>query len=303
MDSKRTVESSQSFREGNPESKFWIGPDVVADHDIIIQPDEWIIEHIKIGPEHVPPLEISPMRAFYRARHSTRSVLAQQGLEIKPMWEKFERDDSWAWGGLNSGLQENLPVGFHNYGRRAIQIQAGDKIFRCFNSEGTKAVKGTHLVNLVTKGEMSISGTYGKDWSFASEGKMLVDYSQAEQAELIALTVNRDLKLWVPPAETPLHVTDRSKLAEVLKPVPADQSPGFFVTETNSRITMGNNPGVLDYSFKSKSRSGDNAHHLESQLIDPHFGNEEGGNPIRLEAQTSREMPEHPYIYLSVMEI
>lgn len=146
--------------------------------------------------------------------------------------------------------------------------------------------------------QAQFSGQYGIDWwAVTGEGKMLKE-NELEQASLICLAFNPRNRFIIPRASQPIYLPPRLRMNEVLRPIPEGETVPFYITETTSKISMGEDVyGVILMGVED----GTNQRHIQSPLIDSGYGVKEGGLSVRLEIADPAMLSEKNHTYISIL--
>lgn len=276
-------------REPENKSRFWIGPDIKIDHDTVLKPGASVIDSIAVHADELPPQD--EKRLFFYPSLSVRSALAQMGVEAGVFWNQFNEDELMAKG------EARLPISLTNYGHRAVSLEPGDGIFRFFDQgKNAQWLTSSELANYVAGNEI-IKGDYGQDWWFADKNGAWLSPLETSRAMTICLAFDPDKRLWVPPDENPLHVVNKAELEQYLQPMPPNIAATFFVSETKAQVQMAAKIGLIFSAVE------DSTGHYQtmSTIIDPQFGRQSGGEPIRVEIfDPAGQAKNKPHTYLTI---
>lgn len=248
---------------------FWSGRDISMKEKQIVEPKSLIFSEAILGKENFPPVEID-WGVLRTLSLSTRSRLAQSGIEIRIDYERVTPDDIEK---INKGEKVPVPVMVENHGDRAIEFEGAATRF--FWTNAKDRLTGKELRDAISN-DIKIEGEYGKDWFIAdadydSENDELIQRNMKnekfrENMKDIMIVFPMKQKLHIPKDDKPLNIGSRKGLEDALKPVPEEEKPDFCLGET-PRVELGENVcGVINTgSYDGGKR------HLISPLIDPGF--------------------------------
>ncbi|MFA6096251.1 MAG: hypothetical protein WC788_01325 [Candidatus Paceibacterota bacterium] len=257
----------EKLKEGIP--GFWSGRDIPMREKQLVEPKSLIFSEVILTKENFPPVE-ADWGVLRRLSLSTRSRLAQSGIEIRIDYDRVTQDDIER---INKGEEVPFPVMIENHGDRAIEFEG--EATRFFWTNEKNRLRGKELRDAVLS-DIKIEGEEGKDWFIAG-----ADYD-SENDELIQLNMKNEKfresmkdimivfpmkkKLHIPKDDKPLNIGSRKDLEDALKPVPEEDDSDFYLGET-PRVELGENVcGVINTgSYDGGKR------HLISPLIDPGF--------------------------------
>lgn len=248
---------------------FWSGRDIPVKEKQLIEPKSLIFSEVVLKKENFPPVE-ADWGVLRNLNLSTRSRLAQSGIEIRIDYDRVTEDDIEK---INSGEEVPVPAIVENHGERAIEFEG--EATRFFWTNENKRLRGKELRDAVLK-DIKIEGEEGKDWFIAG-----ADYD-SENDELIQLNMKNEKfrehmkdimivfpmkkKLYIPKDDKPLGIGSRKDLEDALRPVPEDEETDFCLGET-PRVELSENVcGVINTGAYDGGKR-----HLISPLIDPGF--------------------------------
>lgn len=267
---KKAIISERGYKkleEGLP--GFWSGRDISIKEKQIVEPKNLVFTEVVLKKENFPPVEVD-WGVLRRLNLSTRSRLAQSGIEIRIDYDRITPDDIEK---INNGEEISVPVMVENHGDRAIEFEG--EATRFFWTNAKDRLTGKELRDAVSS-EIKIEGECGKDWFIAgadydSENDELIQRNMKneefrENMKDIMIVFPMKRKLHIPKDDKPLNIGSRKDLEDALKPVPEDEEPDFCLGET-PRVELGENVcGVINTgSYDGGKR------HLISPLIDPGF--------------------------------
>lgn len=267
---RQTVASGsghEKLREGVP--GFWSGRDIPMKEKQLVEPKGLIFSEVILTKENLPNVEVD-WGVLRSLNLSTRSRLAQCGIEIKIDYDRVTSDDIEK---MNKGEEVPVPVIVENYGDRAIEFEG--EAMRFFWANEKNRLRGKELRDALL-GDIKIEGEEGKDWFIAG-----ADYD-SENDELTQLNLKNEKfrenmkdimiifpmknKLYIPKDDKPLNIGSRKDLEDALRPVPEDEDPDFYLGET-PRVEFSENVcGIINTGAYDGGKR-----HLISPLIDPGF--------------------------------
>jgi len=248
---------------------FWSGHDIIIKEKQIVGPKSLTFSEVILKKENFPSVEVD-WGVLRNLSLSTRSRLAQSGIEIRIDYDKVTPEDIQR---INDGKETAVPVIVENHGERAIEFEG--EATRFFWTNEKNRLTGKELRDVVLN-DIKIEGEEGKDWFIAN-----ADYG-LEDDELIRLNMKNEefrektkdvmivfpmkKKLYIPKNDKPLSIGSRKDLEDALKPVPEDNESDFYLGET-PKVELGQDVcGVINTgSYDGGKR------HLISPLIDPGF--------------------------------
>ncbi len=248
---------------------FWRGRDIPMKEKQLIGPKSLIFSEVILTKEDFPPVE-ADWGVLRRLSLSTRSRLAQAGIEIRIDYDKVTSEDMER---INSGEEVSIPVLVENNGDRAIEFEG--EATRFFWKNERNRLTGKELRDAVLN-DIKIEGEYGKDWFIAG-----ADYgfendefikSNMENEEFrdkmkeIIIVFPMKRKFHIPKDNKTLKIESRKDLEDALRLVPEDSDCGFCLGET-PRVEFGENVcGIINTGAYDNGKR-----HLISPLIDPGF--------------------------------
>ncbi len=267
---RQTVASGsghEKLREGV--SGFWSGRDIPMKEKQLVEPKGLIFSEVILTKENFPNVEVD-WGVLRSLNLSTRSRLAQCGIEIKIDYDRVTSDDIEK---MNKGEEVPVPVIVENYGDRAIEFE-GEAV-RFFWMDEKNRLRGKELRDAILS-DIKIEGEEGKDWFIAG-----ADYD-SENDELSQRNVKNEKfrenmkdimiifpmkkKLYIPKDDKPLNIGSRKDLEDALRSVPEDDDPDFYLGET-PRVELSENVcGIINTGAYDGGKR-----HLISPLIDPGF--------------------------------
>ena len=244
---------------------YWIGPDIGLDCKVII-PGENCVHGVPLmlHKDVLPPIEIN-RRSLMLLNWSTRSFLAQSGIEPFFYPPRFEEKIIQK---LRSGETVLVPIDIMNYGKRSVEINTA--LMRFFFADHSRRLVGDTLRNVIGN-ELILAGKKGTDWDFGNmdfEGELEYlkkEYLGIQDAISIILPLNSN-KLYIPNSPNPVKLRSRKELSTVLTQMPKNMKLPFVIGETTG-VQLGQNIiGVINTgAFDGGGR------HIRSPLIDPGF--------------------------------
>lgn len=226
------------------QGKFWIGKKDLSVPEEIILDLGWNEDiPVILSKEHLPPLNWLSPEIVAHLEVSTRSRMAQCGLNVNEKETQIllalglsdERKQA-----LESGKSFILRVPVENSSGRKIIIPTGCGLFRFYFHWGAEWVVKDRLVNLLeTQQGIKINGRKGKDW----------DYFINSYGEIVALKLTLDpnsWKFWPKEASNQAFIVPtgqdyRSEIDKDLKPFLPDSPPTgtvLWVCESQAVVTI-----------------------------------------------------------------
>jgi len=248
---------------------FWSGRDISIREKLTVEPKSLNFSEILLRKDNFPPVDLD-WGVLRNLNLSTRSRLAQSGIEIRIDYDRVTPDDIEK---INNGEEVLIPVLIENHGNRAIEFEG--EATRFFWTNAKNRLTGKELRDAVSS-EIKIEGECGKDWFIAgadydSENDELIQKNLKneefrENMKDIMIVFPMEKKLYIPKNDKPLSIGSRKDLEDALEPVPEDDGSDFYLGET-PRVELGENVcGVINTgSYDGGKR------HLISPLIDPGF--------------------------------
>jgi hypothetical protein len=292
--------------EGEPNLDFWAGPDIQTGRNATIDPGERIDLGVILRDVEWPRSLIENSEIMWKQLFtSTKSGLAQLGLEVRGSWDAFEQM-------VEAHLMDSdpfiFPLSVTNWGYRPVELKEGDNLFRFFACSFRQRLEGEQLTRHIEENGI-IDGAYGQDWWFIDkQGQQLsADKSDQDRASIVCLALDTAKRLWVPPSDEPVRLTKREDIDHLLKPIPQNQSDvNFFVTEARASIHMADRPGVLFSDFKPEFDEEPNLYRqTQSVLVEPHFpdylGRGDKSRKIRAEiVGAEKDALAKPWVYMEL---
>ncbi len=113
-----------------------------------------------------------------------------------------------------------------------------------------------------------------------TSGGERLDENELEKAAGVCLAFDPRARFSIPPAPQPVRLPPRSRMDEILRPVPENARVPFYVAKSLSKVTLGKNTfGVILMGVED----GTDQRHVQSPFIDADWGAQEGGAPVRFE--------------------
>jgi len=245
QESNRQKLKDLSLSEKSPEGagRFIITPDAKVNKKTLLYPgEESILSGILIS-------DVLPDEAVLQ--HSTRSKLAQLGLELF--------NPSFC---LDSGRQLMANFRARVLGPRAIEFGAGQGVACFFDTTETVPLMGQDLYSsIIEQKRLRVSGEFGVDWCLFSRCFGLIkDEDQMPLAELLALRL-KDKRWGVNESVEAINFTQFDKTdylsardildQEIFYELKLDEYVNFWVGETRSKLVLSRdimawiNPAVL----------------------------------------------------------
>ena len=287
------TELGRYIREVNEQigSAFWVGPDVGIGQSFVVAPGQVGYALTILKKESLPPLRDLQQDLRHIVRCSTRSTLAQVGLEAYPELGDITNED---WEKLKHGEDIRVPVFLINHGQRSVEADEGEGLFRFF-LEAPGRLERRELLEKIESGGIVLEGVYGENWWLCDFTGTRCASDEKENGVTIVLPYDDKKRLWTFPGKGPLHVEHRGDLEHVLEPVPDGYSPDFFVAQTTARVYMNDVyaivlSGVYDNTGQRP---------IMSTLIDRGFD-----GPIRVEVSDHAHLAKQkPYVFMSVYPV
>jgi len=264
--------------------KFWKSEDIPITENIILSPNESKYVPVLLPPNLEPFLKLPSVVLSY-AFASTRSRYAQLGIEAFPSTSstiaEYLKNDFYT-NKKDNDLNTFILVCNHSY--RPIKLDAGTGFIRLYiyptlTTEPRVIAEGKSLLKILQNKEIEISGQEGRDWTIIHDPK----YPKDDDASGIALIINPDKKMWLPPdsSNTPIYIPDKSGInyrAEIdkyLEPAPTTNSLIYWIGETISKIKLGPkiNSIIERTPANNNFKLNFNMVHSNSLLVDEFFDN------------------------------
>ena len=223
---------------------YWIGPDIRMEKAVLMPPAS-VADHasVVVSKKDFPPIDLT-REALVGLNWSTRSFLAQVGIELDynglDVTDGMIRD-------LEDGKEIMLPVWVRNHGSRPVSLEG--RVMRFFWTNEAKRLRGDALRKSVNSDAFKIDG---EGWS--------VD----EKAHGIKIPLEH--KYFIPSSDEVVRVSGKGDLPNILKEIPKGQNPDFKIGET-ARMQLGPDlAGVINWGMYEHGEI-----HTHSPLIDPGF--------------------------------
>ena len=244
---------------------FWIGPDIGLDWKVTVPAQGRISgAQLLLHRDALPPIDINA-RSLVLLNWSTRSFLAQSGIE--PFFYPGLLDPKLIKK-LDNGETILVPIDIVNYGQRAVEINTA--LMRFFWTDFSKKLEGDALRNIIGR-ELIIEGKQGIQWDYGNLdfeddlAYLAQDYTREKSAISIQLPLN-STKLYIPSFSSAVQITSRTQLPTVLTEIPEGLKLPFVIGET-THVQLGQNIiGVINTGgYDGGGR------HIRSPLIDGGF--------------------------------
>lgn len=260
---------------GRIEGGIWKGSDIEAATDVFLNATARI--PILIHPESLPSMDGLDPDHFFFLHGSVRSRWAQLGVDLEEEVGPKIAKALVTWAGPKDKATSPFfgEAVLHNRAARSIHIPKGARIFRLYYDMKEAALFGKDLLHAFTSGNIKIEGEFGKDWVWAYGGE-----GSREDNNIVGMHVRIDSRgrRWIPPDgdNIPVTVDDsipdyRTKIDEVLAPIPRTQETILWVGQTN-KITLNSVEVVLDRETRSNidasARRLTRGYQINSRLID-----------------------------------
>lgn len=267
--------------------RFWKGQDVLVAKDVTVGHLGSFVE-IVIANGSLPLIRtFSDIPKIGRLFPSTRSRLAQLGLEViegaqRRVERIIEKQSIGSVDLMNRSFSTTVPVVGH--GMREVRLEKGTPLFR-FYSPGAP-IKGEELEDLVSSGEIAVEGRRGDDWNFVYE-------SPYEKSVPWGIAVRiTGPRFWIPSSVSPIPAQEvietrdyREVLNKFYEPIPKiieSKESILWVGETKALHLSEKIDAVIDRdvvpNLSAMGRPGKWGEHIDARLIDA-----ESSWPIRVE--------------------
>ncbi len=247
---KASYEGAAETLKANLNHQFWIGPDIaLAENSTFAY--GWNEVPVILTPNHLPRLDDLPPESLWLLNLSTRSRLAQSGVDLEGLTIPNGPlgIEPHQWHALKQGRSQIAHASL--FAHAPISLPQHTGLFRYFSPTASEIQKDDDLRELVKSGAVSISGEEGKDWNWI----IFNHHSYGIQVRL-----DPSHKWWIPPQDNnqPLKFPRghnfhqaREALESVLQPVfpalsdflRANGHGVFWVGETLPTITI-HKPGI-----------------------------------------------------------
>ena len=274
---KKEIERSIMIKEGYEKLKeikgFWSGPDIKMEKEEILRPGDTRITNLILNKNDFPSSVDLDWGVFRCLKFSTRSRLAQAGIEIEFNSDSLSVEDIEQ---INKGKDISASVVINNFGSRAVKVS--EDVIRFFWVNEEDRLEGDELLESFSSGEIRIEDKEGKDWFIADR-----DYDPGKDDDIIKKNMkneefiknSKDAIIVFPvkgieyniKGDELLEINSRADLEKALIPISGEiESLDFRVGETptvhlGENICASINIGAYDQSKR----------HIASPFIDPGF--------------------------------
>lgn len=224
---------------------FWIGHDISLEGKTIIQPLGLTMGiNIIVNKKDFPEIDIN-RGSLGALNWSTRSCLAQSGLEVRfhrsNLSEKMLKE-------INEGKDVAIPIDIQNLINRSIEIEGS--VMRFFWVDDNKRLRGEDLHNVINSKELVIEGEEGKDWTFGGvdfedDIKGMNTFSESQLKDVCIKILLKE-KFYIPESKEILRVNSKKDLPGILKEIPGNLKERFIIGETVKVKLAENIIGVLN---------------------------------------------------------
>ena len=227
----------------NIEGRLWKGSDVVTTRPIILNQSQSTAVIVVITPDSLRPHDSFFPKSPDSLQVSTRSRLAQVGLEVHGInKDSVPQDVRASWKNLNGNmLTFEAAVDVTNHCKRPIRLDKDFPMFRFFHESSDSVLKGKTLASIFAEGSLRIEGEEGADWELSHRNGLFV-------------RINSQGRKWIPPDRDnkPIVIDDstlegvdyRGKLDPLLRPIPRVEEKILWIGET-PRITLSEDLEVI----------------------------------------------------------
>lgn len=217
--------------------RLWKSLDVTICKAVILPPGSSVDISVRL-PKDLGPFEGLHPHMLSSAEISTRSRLAQLGIEVPPS-ASAEIAKSLR---VTQTSDREAEISTINHSTRPIHLPEATRLFRLFAFDHSTYAMGENLKKLVSEGLIKIEGEEGLDWKW---GVDLVDSQNPDDICGIEFRLDPDKRLWLKPdpENTPVSIDDnsgtdyRNHLDSLLSPVPPRES-ALWIGETTARLTL-----------------------------------------------------------------
>jgi hypothetical protein len=258
---KHLHESETSFEQLKKLGVFWISPDINVEKPVVIPPQQFTRNiNIVLNKSCLPNIKIT-RGAIANLKWSTRSFLAQNGIDI--IFHESSLTDEMLKE-IDDGKDVLIPLDIFNHGQRAVEL--GGAVMRLFWVNDNKRLRGENLKEAINSGDFSVEGKEGEDWSYGYPDpkenlSAIPDYNDA----LCIVLKLKPEKYYTPYDPEPVKIQNsRRDLHKYLVPVPKDKHLDFEIGET-PKLKLSNN--ILAVINQGSNHEGQK--HISSPLIDP----------------------------------
>lgn len=227
----------------NIEGRLWKGPDVVTKHPILLNQSQSTVVPVVITPDSLPPRNNFFPKNPDSLQVSTRSRLAQAGLEVHGIYKdsipQAVRASRQNFSASISTFEAAVNV--TNHCKRPIHLYKNSPMFRFFYESYNSSLSRKALVSIVEEGSLKIEGEEGVDWEWSHKNGLFV-------------RINSKGRKWIPPDSnnTPIRIDERTlKAVDYRKdldpffvPIPVVDEEILWIGET-PRITLKDNLEII----------------------------------------------------------
>lgn len=295
---KEVIEESAMIERGYKKLEeiegFWSGSDIKMKNKETISPNSSIETKLILNKDNFPSSIDLDWGVFRCLNFSTRSFLAQAGIEVvfdsdALSYEDFEK--------INKGEDVYASVRINNYGLSPIEV-SGD-VVRLFWANEKNRLRGDELREVLSSGEVEVEGKEGEDWFLGDVGYDLDEEDEkwmeknmrneefAKNSKDAMIVFPAKKIMYIPQNNEVLKIDSKADLENALEPVPDNvKNLDLRVAETPIIHLSDNVCGVINTGSYNNGKR-----HIKSPLVDSGF---EG--PIRSELMQGLDYFEM-YIY------